>query len=173
MSARPRCEQWRDDLERYTEIGVCLEAIARELPGEFEVRPQWPGIDWVAHGRGDGDLATFASMVRLASEVLGAPDECGGKHWLGGGERVPDLVASWKIDRVRTPFLSSWENPVEITVRMLMPKDCKIDPRQPGRAKAEDEDAALHPECAGFIRDLVGKLDNGAVVEAEAKEGAA
>lgn len=135
-----KIDKWRKKLEDLFTKGEALEAAGRDLPGEFCVRPQWPGIDWVEIGI---DLVEFAKRVTLVKEVLGPPDECEGKHWLGAYEgRAPDLVATWKRYE---PF------PYEITVRALMPTGCMVDPRTEYQ---KGQETKIHPQCAAVLRGL-------------------
>lgn len=132
--------KWRGDVLELIRRGRRLERIARltELP--LEVRPSWPGLDWVVIG---DTLLGFSDRVRTVAARLGAPDIVEADHWGGASDRAPDLIARWT--------LRDAEGDVRVTVRSLMPTGCKVDPRT---AYLEAQEPKLHPECAAVLREL-------------------
>lgn len=140
---------WIPRLEKARETARALEArgIELNLPDGFEVRENWPGLDWCEWGSEHaekGSLPRFREMVSAVTAAIGGPpDKVGAESFISSGENVPDLVARWTIGG--TP----------LTVRVLMPKGCKVDPRAPG---ITGKNAELHPECVAAldeIRELV------------------
>ncbi len=150
--AEDELNKWREAWHREGERARDLEAWARErgLPADkFNVRPSWPGLDWVEHGYShieeDDSLPRFREMVATTVALLGPVDKVEGKHWIGSyNDQPPDLVATWFIKR-------EGDFAVNVTVRMLSPKGCKVDPRSEFKAAKE---TALHPECVAALAEI-------------------
>lgn len=145
---------WRDSLAQLQVLGEALESVAAErgLDGSFVIRPQWPGIDWVQTGHEhDGEsLGVFSSKVREVSALLGAPASVQGEAWISD---KPDLVAKWKLQDALPEQLSHvlYGRTVTVTVRVLSPSGCKLDPRVEPMSATE---GVLHPECKSVLREL-------------------
>lgn len=145
--------EWRKTHHTEGLNGSFLEALARDLnlPDGFEVRPKWPGLDWVEFGK-DGEknsIPHFRRLVEAAAAVLGSPDSVNGEHWVGAHDGAPDLIARWKVPVDPT---EDWKpGMIEVTVRILSPVGCSI---KPGTAFREAETPELHPECVHALAEL-------------------
>lgn len=140
VSTQLPCQTWQEDLKRLAVNGKLLEELAmthQDIP--FACRAHWnPGcLDWCEHG---DTLESFSSRVKQVAARFGPPDSVEGRHWIGSyDDGPPDLVAKWKV------------GDFEVLVRTLRPKGCRIDPRT---AYKEAEETAVHPECAGVLKEL-------------------
>lgn len=142
MSELEPRKRWHKAVFEQIRHGREMERFAESTQLPFEVRPHWPGLDWVEHGE---ELHSFTARVNKTSSVLGPPESVKGEHWLGAysEDQPPDLIARWNVKM-------SWGT-VEATVRALGPRGCKIDPRSTFKAA---ETPKLHPECAAALREL-------------------
>lgn len=140
MSDVPHRE-WRKAAIAQIRTGRRLEKVARQTELPFEVRPAWPGLDWVVWNE---SLEDFSARVKRVSARLGAPKGVRAEHWLGAyADKAPDLVAEWK--------LTDKHGEVRVTVRALSPVGCKVDPRS---KFVKGEQPKLHPECSAVLREL-------------------
>lgn len=136
---------WRTRLAKVQTTAERLERFAREraLPSGFEVRENWPGLDWCEWGSSHKDgqsLPRFRAMVAQVVAFIGPADSVNAESWVGERENeAPDLVAKWNVDGVT------------VTVRVLWPVGCKVDPRAPGK---KSETAKLHPECVAALAEI-------------------
>lgn len=124
--------------------GRKLERVAAKYNFPFQVRPSWPGLDWIVWNE---TLEDFSNRVKSVTSVLGPADSVEGMHWLGAyaGNDVPDLVATWTVDNVK------------ITIRAMSPKGCRVDPRSEYRTPISPE---LHPECKAVLKSLEDILED-------------
>jgi hypothetical protein len=124
-----------------------LEKLAAQWPDlPFAVRPTWPALDWVKHGE---EMADFADMVAQVTAVLGKPFQCNAEHWISPGDSAPDLVARWRV-----PWPGKSCQWVELTARMISPKNCKTWGQY-----IEGEGLELGDDCKKQMAEIGGSCD--------------
>lgn len=113
----------------------------------------------------------FADRVKRFSARFGAPVEVSEENYFASDTSAPDLRAKWQISladyfpesakfaglvhlvygRSKAETVLSVNPSVDVFVRVLSPKGCKIDPRTPFVAAQRP---TLHPECKSILDEL-------------------